>query len=40
MIDFHLHSPNTLEEALGLLGTYGDDARVMAGVTALVLQMK
>ncbi len=40
MIDFHLHSPNTLEEALGLLGTYGDDARVMAGGTALVLQMK
>ena len=40
MIDFQLHSPNTLEEALGLLGTYGDDARVMAGGTALVLQMK
>ena len=40
MIDFQLHCPNTLEEALGLLGTYGDDARVMAGGTALVIQMK
>jgi len=40
MIDFELHSPNTLAEAFSLLETYGEDARVMAGGTALVLQMK
>ena len=40
MIDFELHSPNSLEEAFNLLETYGDDARVMAGGTALVIQMK
>lgn len=40
MIDFQYHSPNSLEEAFELLDRYGDDARVMAGGTALVLQMK
>ena len=40
MIDFELHNPNSLAEAFNLLETYGEDARVMAGGTALVLQMK
>jgi carbon-monoxide dehydrogenase medium subunit len=40
MIDFELHRPNSLAEAFSLLKTYGEDARVMAGGTALVLQMK
>ena len=40
MIDFEFHSPATLEEALDLLERHGEDARVMAGGTALVLQMK
>ncbi len=40
MIDFQYHTPNTLEEVFDLLNTYGDDARVMAGGTALVIQMK
>ncbi len=40
MIDFEFHSPTTLEEAFALLEQYGEDARVMAGGTALVLQMK
>ncbi len=40
MIDFEFHSPNTLDEALELLDRHGDDARVMAGGTALVMMMK
>lgn len=40
MIDFELHNPNSLAEAFNLLETYGEGARVMAGGTALVLQMK
>lgn len=40
MIDFEFHSPTTLAEAFDLLEQYGDDARVIAGGTALVLQMK
>lgn len=40
MIDFQYHSPGSLEEAFELLDRHGDDARVMAGGTALVLQMK
>jgi carbon-monoxide dehydrogenase medium subunit len=40
MIDFELHQSRSLEEAFDLLETYGDDARVMGGGTALVLQMK
>ena len=40
MIDFEFHTPSSLEEALALLERHGDDARVMAGGTALILQMK
>ena len=40
MIDFELHRPNSLEEVFDLLETYGEDGRVLAGGTALVLQMK
>ena len=40
MIDFEFHSPLSLEAALKLLERHGDDARLIAGGTALVLQMK
>ena len=40
MIDFEFHSPNSLEEVFQLLESHGEDARVMAGGTALVIQMK
>ena len=40
MIDFEFHNPASLDDALGLLARYGDDARLLAGGTALVLQMK
>ena len=40
MNDFEFHSPSSLNEALELLDRYGDDARLIAGGTALVLQMK
>ena len=40
MIDFQLHLPNSLESAFALLEQYGDDARMLSGGTALVLQMK
>ena len=40
MIDFQFHKPATLDEVLELLDRHGDDARLMAGGTALVLQMK
>ena len=40
MIDFEYHNPSSLDEVFGLLDQYGEDARVMAGGTALVLQMK
>jgi carbon-monoxide dehydrogenase medium subunit len=40
MNDFEFHSPSTLEEAFELLDRYGDDARVMAGGTGVVPQMK
>ena len=40
MIDFEYHSPVSLEETFDLLDRHGEDARVMAGGTALVLQMK
>ena len=40
MIDFQFHHPSSLAEALELLDRHGDDARLMAGGTALVLQMK
>ena len=40
MIDFEFHSPTSLEEVFQLLESHGEDARVMAGGTALVIQMK
>ncbi len=40
MIDFEYHAPTSLDQVFGLLDQYGDDARVMAGGTALVIQMK
>ncbi len=40
MIDFEFHRAESLGHALELLDRYGDDARLMAGGTALVLQMK
>lgn len=40
MHDFQLHQPATLAEAFALLEAYGDDARLLSGGTALVLQMK
>lgn len=40
MQDFQLHQPSTLTEAFDLLEKYGDDARLLSGGTALVLQMK
>ena len=40
MIDFEYHAPKSLVQVFELLDQYGDDARVMAGGTALVIQMK
>ena len=40
MIDFEYHSPTSLDQVFDLLDKYGDDSRVMAGGTALVIQMK
>jgi carbon-monoxide dehydrogenase medium subunit len=40
MIDFEYHSPTGLDQVFDLLDEYGDDSRVMAGGTALVIQMK
>lgn len=40
MIDFEFHQATSLEQAFSLLADYGDDARLMSGGTALVLQMK
>ena len=40
MLDFEYHSPTSLDETFELLDRYGEDARVMAGGTALVIQMK
>ncbi|MDI6755428.1 MAG: FAD binding domain-containing protein [Thermodesulfobacteriota bacterium] len=40
MKPFHYHEPSTLEEALDLLHQYGERARVLAGGTDLVVQMK
>ena len=40
MFDFEFHNPVSLDDALEMLERYGDDARLMAGGTALVLQMK
>jgi len=40
MIDFEYHSPTSLDQVFGLLDQHGDDSRIMAGGTALVIQMK
>jgi aerobic carbon-monoxide dehydrogenase medium subunit len=40
MIDFDYQAPTRLDEALDLLKQHGDDARVIAGGTALVIMMK
>ncbi|HEY7065954.1 MAG TPA: xanthine dehydrogenase family protein subunit M [Chloroflexota bacterium] len=40
MIDFDYQAPTQLGEALDLLKQHGDDARVIAGGTALVIMMK
>ena len=40
MIDFEYHAPTSLDQVFDLLDQYGDDSRVMAGGTALVIQMK
>ncbi len=40
MIDFEFHNPASLHDALELLERHGEDARLIAGGTALVLQMK
>ena len=40
MRDFAFHSPATLPEAFALLDQHGDDARLIAGGTAVVLLMK
>ncbi len=37
---FSYHTPETLDEALALLQQHGDDAKVMAGGTALVIMLK
>ena len=39
-MDFEFHKPASLDDALELLDRFGDDARLLAGGTALVLQMK
>ncbi len=40
MIDFQYHNASSLEEVFDILETHGDNARVMAGGTALVIMMK
>src|SRR3954464_7734207 len=40
MIDFDYQAPTQLDEALALLKQHGDDARAIAGGTALVIMMK
>ena len=40
MHDFEFHTPNSLEETIGFLETYGEDARPLAGGTGLVQLMK
>ena len=40
MIDFEFHQATGLDHVFSLLADYGDDARLMSGGTALVLQMK
>ena len=38
--DFEYILPSSLDEALGLLDRYGEDAKVLAGGTDLIIQMK
>ena len=40
MNSFEYHTPESLQEALSLLEEHGDDARLIAGGTALILFMK
>ena len=40
MRDFIYHAPTSLEEALSLLDQYGEDARPIAGGTAMVNLLK
>ena len=40
MVPFELHVPRSLDEALDLLDQFGDDARPIAGGTALTLLMQ
>ncbi|MBI4234179.1 MAG: xanthine dehydrogenase family protein subunit M [Chloroflexi bacterium] len=40
MHDFTFHTPRSLDEAFAMLEQYGEDARLIAGGTALVLLMK
>ncbi len=40
MTTFELHEPRSLEEATSLLAQHGDDARIIAGGTAVVLMLK
>ena len=40
MNPFNYHTPETQEEALALLHEHGDNAKLMAGGTALVIMMK
>ena len=40
MIEFEYHHPTSMDQVFELLDQYGDDSRVMAGGTALVIQMK
>jgi CO/xanthine dehydrogenase FAD-binding subunit len=35
-VDFHLHQPGAVDEAVALLGRYGDDGKVLAGGQSLV----
>jgi carbon-monoxide dehydrogenase medium subunit len=40
MIPFEYRTPRTLDEALAHLQEFGEDARPLAGGTALVLMMR
>jgi aerobic carbon-monoxide dehydrogenase medium subunit len=40
MIKFDYQEPTTLKKAFGLLEKYGDDARVIAGGTSLIIMMR
>jgi carbon-monoxide dehydrogenase medium subunit len=40
MSSFELYEPRTLDEATALLAQHGDDARIIAGGTAVVLMLK